>query len=54
VESIEAIKDGSKEKDISIDKSGEFLGVSPTTDGLAFLFKSSKGHELKSYSFKNG
>ena len=54
MESIEAVKDSETEKEINIDKNGEFLGVSSTGDGLAFLFKSAKGHELKLYSFKNG
>ena len=54
MESIEAVKDSETEKDINIEKNGEFLGVSPTADGLAFLFKSAKGHELKIYSFENG
>ena len=53
MESIEAVKDSETEKEINIDKNGEFLGVSPSKDGLAFLFKSPKGHELKVYSFKN-
>jgi hypothetical protein len=54
LEFIEAVKDSETEKEISIDKNGEFLGVSPSKDGLAFLFKSAKGHELKVFPFKNG
>ena len=54
VESIEAVKDGIMEKEVNIDKNGEFLGASPTEDGISFLFKSAKGLELRLYSFKNG
>jgi hypothetical protein len=54
VELIEAVKDSETEKEINIEKNGEFLGVSPSKDGLAFLYKSVKGHELKVFSFKNG
>jgi hypothetical protein len=51
VESIDAVKDIETEKEINVEKNGEFLGVSSTADGMAFLFKSAKGHELKLYSF---
>ena len=54
MELIEAVKDSETEKEINIEKNGEFLGVSPSKDGLAFLYKSVKGHELKVFSFKNG
>jgi hypothetical protein len=50
VESIDVVKDSETEKEINVEKNGEFLGVSSTADGMAFLFKSAKGHELKLYS----
>ncbi len=52
VETIEAIKDGKTDQEINIDKNGEYLGASPTKDGIVFLMKSANKFELEIFSSK--